>query len=183
MTLGTKCQYPRHPILLVDDEPETLRGFTYLLQSDGLANVVTCRNGREALEYLAFHTAEVVVLDLVMPDIGGQEVLEKAVGDHPLLPVIVLTGLNQVDTAVACMKNGAFDYMVKPVEESRLLSGVRRALELREARREYARFQKQGHGRPPGPSRGVYRHCHGKQVLALYLPICGKPLRQQASRC
>ena len=56
--------------------------------------------------------------------------------DFPEVPVIVITGSNDVDTAVACMKTGAFDYMVKPVEKSRLISGVKRAIELRELQRE-----------------------------------------------
>jgi DNA-binding NtrC family response regulator len=56
--------------------------------------------------------------------------------DFPEVPVIIITGSNDVETAVACMKSGAFDYMVKPVEKSRLISGVKRAIELRELQRE-----------------------------------------------
>ncbi len=56
--------------------------------------------------------------------------------DFPEIPVIIITGSNDVDTAVRCMKSGAFDYMVKPVEKSRLISGVKRAIEIRELQRE-----------------------------------------------
>jgi DNA-binding NtrC family response regulator len=70
------------------------------------------------------------VLDLTMPHLSGREVLEEIRKVRPQIPVIVMTGRNDVDTAVACMKSGAFDYLVKPVEGARLVSSVKRALEL-----------------------------------------------------
>jgi DNA-binding NtrC family response regulator len=79
---------------------------------------------------------EVMMLDLSMPHVSGKELLLSVTKDYPEVPVIVITGSNDVDTAVACMKTGAFDYMVKPVEKSRLISGVKRAIELRELQRE-----------------------------------------------
>jgi DNA-binding NtrC family response regulator len=88
------------------------------------------------LPLLSWKEIEVVLLDLWMPKISGEEILVKAVQDFPEIPVIIITGLNEVETAVRCMKSGAFDYMVKPVEKSRLVSGVLRAVELRELRRE-----------------------------------------------
>jgi len=76
------------------------------------------------------------MLDLSMPHVSGEELLLSVTKDYPEVPVIVITGSNDVDTAVACMRTGAFDYMVKPVEKSRLISGVKRAIELRELQRE-----------------------------------------------
>ncbi len=77
-----------------------------------------------------------VVLDLIMPNISGQELLPKIVQHHPEIPVVVMTAAQDVDTAVSCMKDGAFDYLVKPVEESRLVSSVNRALEVRVLRQQ-----------------------------------------------
>jgi DNA-binding NtrC family response regulator len=79
---------------------------------------------------------EVMLLDLSMPFVSGEELLSMVTKDFPEVPVIVVTGSNDVETAVRCMKSGAFDYMVKPVEKSRLISGVRRAIEIRELQRE-----------------------------------------------
>jgi DNA-binding NtrC family response regulator len=79
---------------------------------------------------------EVMLLDLSMPHISGEELLPLVTKDFPDVPVIIITGSNDVDTAVACMKSGAFDYMVKPVEKTRLISGLKRAIEIRELQRE-----------------------------------------------
>jgi DNA-binding NtrC family response regulator len=79
---------------------------------------------------------EIVLLDLRMPYIAGDELLPAIISDFPEIPVIMITGANDVETAVKCMKLGAFDYMVKPVERSRLIGGVKRALDLRELQRE-----------------------------------------------
>jgi DNA-binding NtrC family response regulator len=73
---------------------------------------------------------------LRMPYISGEELLPVISGDYPEIPVIVVTGANDVETAVKCMQLGAFDYIVKPVEKSRLIGAVRRAAEIRELQRE-----------------------------------------------
>ena len=67
---------------------------------------------------------------------AGTQLLPQIVKAHPDLPVIVMTASQEIETAVACMKEGAFDYLVKPVEESRFVSSVKRALELRALRRQ-----------------------------------------------
>jgi len=66
-----------------------------------------------------------------MPFISGDKLLSMIVERFPEIPVIVITGNNEVDMAVSCMKTGTFDYMVKPVEKNRLVSGVKRAIEIR----------------------------------------------------
>jgi DNA-binding NtrC family response regulator len=75
---------------------------------------------------------------LTMPHISGNELLSEIHDSHPHIPVIIVTGTNEVKAAVECMKAGAFDYMVKAVEEKRLVSGVNRAIEIRKLRREYS---------------------------------------------
>jgi DNA-binding NtrC family response regulator len=79
---------------------------------------------------LAEQDVAVVVLDLTMPHLTGQTLLERMTANHPDIPVIVMTATNDLDTAVQCMQAGAIDYLVKPVEPNRLVSSVRRALEL-----------------------------------------------------
>jgi DNA-binding NtrC family response regulator len=75
---------------------------------------------------------DVVALDVRMPHIPGDVLLPEIRSNHPDVPIIMISGLDDIELAVECMRNGSFDYMVKPVEESRLISGVRRALEMRE---------------------------------------------------
>jgi len=124
------------PVIVVDDEEEILFGASYLLNSHGINPVVTFADGRELLPFLEQDDAGVIVLDLSMPQISGIDLLGQLTQRHPDTPVVVMTASQEVETAVSCMKDGAFDYLVKPVEESRFISSVRRALEVRSLRRQ-----------------------------------------------
>ena len=128
------------PVLIVDDQPEALQIAKTVLRHAGIANIVCCQQAAEVQQLLASQEFGVVMLDLSMPVISGEELLSVIAQEYPALPVIILTGMNDVHTAVRCMKAGAADYMVKPVESSRLVSGVRRALELRELQLENQRL-------------------------------------------
>jgi DNA-binding NtrC family response regulator len=123
-----------YPVVLVDDEEDLLFATRYLLNSNRINSVVTIQDGRELLPYLERNPAGMVVLDLFMPQIPGIELLPGITQKHPEVPVVVMTAAQDVDTAVACMREGAFDYLVKPVEESRLISAIRRALEVHSLR-------------------------------------------------
>jgi DNA-binding response OmpR family regulator len=70
-----------------------------------------------------------MLLDLRMPHISGEELLPKIISEYPEVPVIVVTGANDVETAVKCMQHGAFDYIVKPIEKSRLVAATKRGLQ------------------------------------------------------
>jgi DNA-binding NtrC family response regulator len=127
---------PASPVLLVDDEPQALRSLDLALRSAGVNNVVSCQDSRQVGALLAEQPIEVMLLDLWMPHVSGEEVLAAVAAEHPDLPVIVVTGVNEVATAVKCMRAGAFDYLVKPVDKERLVTAVGRALEIRDLRRE-----------------------------------------------
>jgi len=124
------------PVVLVDDESTVLLSSRMILSSAGINEVLTLEDSRELLPLLADREVAVVVLDLFMPYMSGTQLLPEIVSVHPELPVIVMTASQEIETAVACMKEGAFDYLVKPVEESRFVSSVKRALELRALRRQ-----------------------------------------------
>ena len=128
--------FPSHPVLLVDDEPEMLKSFEIALRSGGIKNILKCHDSRKVMPLLLKQEVEVILLDLTMPFIPGEELLPLITQDYPEIPVIIITGNNEVETAVECMKANAFDYMVKPVEKSRLVSGVKRAIELRALQHE-----------------------------------------------
>jgi DNA-binding NtrC family response regulator len=124
------------PVLLVDDEPQVLHGASIVLRTSGIAHVITVDDSRTVLPLLAEQEVGVLVLDLTMPHISGQALLEQVAGDYPDIPIILMTATNDLETAVQCMQTGAIDYLVKPVEESRLVSSVKRALEIRTLRAE-----------------------------------------------
>jgi DNA-binding NtrC family response regulator len=133
--------YPQCPILMVDDEPQTLIGYEMALRSANINHMIRCQESRDVMGILSSQEIEVMMLDLTMPHLSGEEILSIVMMDYPEVPVIIITGANDVETAVRCMKSGAFDYMIKPVEKSRLISGVRRAVELRELQRENRRLR------------------------------------------
>ena len=128
--------FPQLPVLMVDDEVQALNSFEMVLRSASMNHILRCQDSRNVMAIFSGQEIEVMMLDLSMPHVSGKELLLLVTKDYPEVPVIVITGSNDVDTAVACMKTGAFDYMVKPVEKSRLISGVKRAIELRELQRE-----------------------------------------------
>ncbi|MBL7077581.1 MAG: sigma-54-dependent Fis family transcriptional regulator [Kiritimatiellae bacterium] len=134
----SKPAFPVHPVLLVDDDADLLRNYVYTLRADGITNVITCEDGSDVEALMREHEFDAVLLDLNMPRLSGRDVLPLIVQRNPDLPVIVVTGVDEVDTAVKCMRAGAFDYMVKPVKEEHLLTALRRALDVREVRRENA---------------------------------------------
>lgn len=128
--------YPLHHVLLVDDEQQAINSLTQTLLADGINNTISCLDGRDVIPLVAGREIELVLLDLTMPNITGEELLEVLVRDFPDLPVIVITGIQEIDTAVRCLKTGAFDYLVKPVERGRLIASMRHALDLRRLKRE-----------------------------------------------
>lgn len=128
--------YPERPVFLVDDEQDVLDSSELALNSAGITNVLKFSDSREVVAALSAQGASVVVLDLTMPHIRGEEILESMRGEHPEVPVIVSTGHNDVDTAVQCMQSGAADYLVKPVERTRFISAVRKLLEMEELEEE-----------------------------------------------
>jgi DNA-binding NtrC family response regulator len=132
----TEIDYPKLPVMLVDDEEQALNSFEMSLRSVSISNVIRCHDSRDVMPVLARQEIEVILLDLWMPHVSGEELLQAISHDFPDIPVIIITGADDVQTAVTCMQHGAFDYIVKPVEKSRLVSSVRRAIELRELQRE-----------------------------------------------
>ncbi|MBN1686889.1 MAG: sigma-54-dependent Fis family transcriptional regulator [Spirochaetales bacterium] len=128
-------------ILVVDDEPYVAESLASVLTSANLQNVAVCTDPARALELAGELMIKVLLLDLNMPGIPGRKLLEIVKGDHPNITVIVVTASNELSTAVECMRLGAFDYLVKPVEPSRLVGAVKRAIELSSIHRTYAELK------------------------------------------
>ena len=132
----TATLYPSFSILLVDDEPDWLYAMSISLERAGLTNILTCCDSRQALQVLADNRVGVVLLDLTMPHLSGEELLCRVAEEHPEVTVIIVSGLNQLETAVSCMRSGAFDYYVKTAEEQCIVKGVLRAVREQELQRE-----------------------------------------------
>ncbi|MCG8638184.1 MAG: sigma-54 dependent transcriptional regulator [Desulfobacterales bacterium] len=131
-------------ILIAEDETEVLEGFELMLNSGGFFDTIACPNSRDILPLLEKREdIEVILLDLLMPSMKGWELLPLISEKFPHIPVIVVTALDELEMAVSCMKAGAFDYLVKPVEKMRLLTCVRRAVEKRSVYRENMALKKQ----------------------------------------
>jgi DNA-binding NtrC family response regulator len=117
-------------ILIVDDEEIVIKSCLRIL-GGGDYYVEVAHDGREALRKIEENPYDVMILDVVMPNMGGLEVLRRVKETHPDMDVIMVTGLSQVDTVVQARKLGARDFISKPVEPDELRLVVQRALERR----------------------------------------------------
>jgi DNA-binding NtrC family response regulator len=118
-------------VLIVDDEKNIRQGLGKALEMDGY-DVLLAENGQEALAILGQDEVDLVIADLRMPKVSGEELLKRVVGSHPTVPVIILTGHGTIETAVQAMRDGAFDFLTKPVNLDRLSLLAKRALSTRE---------------------------------------------------
>jgi two-component system cell cycle response regulator len=117
-------------ILLVEDQDVTRRFYGDLLADHGF-RVLAASTGAEALAQVRQHPVEVVVLDIIMPEMSGLEVLEHLHGQDPDLPVIMLTAHASSQHAIAALKLGAFDFIVKGLEHDLIVLAVHRAVRHR----------------------------------------------------
>ncbi|HJZ49191.1 MAG TPA: GAF domain-containing protein [Roseiflexaceae bacterium] len=123
-------------ILVVDDDPSIRRMFQLLLNDTGY-RVSLATSGEEALAYMELVTPDLVLMDLVLPGISGQEVTERIKADaaKPFIPVILVTAKNDQRAKVTALDAGADDFLVKPVEFAELLARVRAMLRLQRSQR------------------------------------------------
>ncbi|WP_149554085.1 sigma-54-dependent transcriptional regulator [Treponema pectinovorum] len=118
-------------ILVIDDEKNIREGLAADFEMDGY-NVKLAANGKEGLDYLSKGDIDIVITDLRMPGISGEDVLKQVTTQMPGIPVIVLTGHGSIDSAVSAMQNGAYDFLTKPLNLEHLELVVKRALKGRE---------------------------------------------------
>ena len=151
-------------VLLIDDDPKLLRLVEHHLSSEGFVTV-SAATGAEALECLKTEEPAAIVLDLLLPDVSGTQLLAEFQKNHPTVPVVVLTAKTDVEEVVDCMRLGAVDYVQKPFDGTRLVTCVRNAtcqgrLLERVASLSNRLREREGFGSIIGRSRAVRRIVH-----------------------
>lgn len=131
-----------NPILIVDDEEFVLQSYQAILKHNGINNILLCDDSRKVMDFVKEHNPSVILLDLLMPHIDGNELLQLIKTDYPQIPVIVVTSVSKLENAVECMKKGAFDYVAKLVEMNRFIATVKRALDMRELENEVRKLKR-----------------------------------------
>ena len=121
-------------VLLVDDEQEFVSTLAERLEFRDIETLVAM-NGDQALRMIEEHKPPLVVLDVLMPGIGGLDVLKRIKRKHPEIQVILLTGHGSTKDGIKGMHQGAFDYLMKPVNIEELISRMNEALETSKLRR------------------------------------------------
>jgi len=133
-------------VVIVDDEPRMAAVVAMALGRDGY-ECEPCATAAAALEAIESRGADVVVTDLKMPEVDGLELLRRLRTARPTLPVILLTAHGSVPSAVAAMRDGAFDYIAKPFDNDELRALVARAIELTRLERENRELRREVAGR------------------------------------
>jgi DNA-binding NtrC family response regulator len=136
----TNANAPRAKVLIAEDEKVTRTAITGLLRKEGM-QIVEATNGQEAIDLFLRESPDVVILDIVMPVLGGMETIGKLKQMDASVPVIIVTARTDAATAVETMKLGAYDYLLKPVDPGKIIITVQRAFEYRRQSRELDRLQ------------------------------------------
>lgn len=122
-------------IFIVDDEDSILKMLTHWCKAQWGYNVKTFTNGNDALAALS-ENPDLILLDIMLPDINGNDVLRAIKLKHPRLPVIMLSAQGSVEVALESIRLGAFDYFPKPIDKNRLDPAVRNAIKNFDLERE-----------------------------------------------
>ncbi len=125
----------RGRILIVDDDPLIIRSLSELLRLESY-EVRSASSGLEALQTLKEHTVDLILSDINMPEIDGFKLLQEVKSRYPEVLMILVTGFGTIENAVEAMKQGAFDYVTKPLVDDEIKVILRRAMEQKRLRQE-----------------------------------------------
>ena len=117
-------------ILIVDDDAGFLESIRRMLITNDCTNVLALNDSRKVISELDRGGISVVLLDWIMPHVTGAELLDQIISTYPNVPVIIMTAVTDSETVVKCIRQGAYDYINKPIDESRLLSCLRKAIQV-----------------------------------------------------
>jgi two-component system, NtrC family, nitrogen regulation response regulator NtrX len=138
MSSGIKDRVLSHDILIVDDEADICLLIEGILNDEGL-RTRKASNAEKAVAEIAARRPSLVILDIWLQgsNMDGMQLLDAVIRDHPEVPVIMISGHGNIETAVAAIKRGAYDFIEKPFKSDRLVLQVRHALESARLKREY----------------------------------------------
>jgi two-component system response regulator HydG len=125
---GTSATADAPTVLVVDDEPSNLASIEKIFQRDGM-RVLTADGAKAALETVRRHRVQVVLTDLMMPGVSGLELLRAIKQVSPDTEVVMMTAYGTVETAVQAMREGAYDFVEKPLKRMNIVKSVRKAAE------------------------------------------------------
>lgn len=148
----------KHTVLIVDDESSIRSGFSEILKDN--YNILTAENGTIALEIISEVKVDIVLLDILLPDIDGLDVLKKIKEINEEIEVIMVTGVKELDTVVKSMKLGAYDYINKPFNVDDICAKIERVLEKKNLTKENLSLKKEieyllGEAQIIGESEGI----------------------------
>ena len=119
---------PMRKILIIDDDIAVTNYLRVFLMQNELSDSTVINDSREVSGLLSRETFDVILLDMDMPEVGGLDILKEIRDTKIETPVVVLTGVNDVELAVKAVKLEAFDYLIKPVDEEHLLEVLNNAI-------------------------------------------------------
>src|ERR1700690_247301 len=140
MLLGGKTTVDVENILVVDDEEAIREVVSTMLESRGY-RCTAVSNGRAAQEHVRQNTPDLVLSDMIMPEMDGIKLLDWLREHNPEIPVIMVTAIHDISTALEAIRRGAYDYILKPFEKDQLFHGVGRALQHRRLVLENQEYQ------------------------------------------
>src|SRR6201984_655481 len=140
MTAGSRLTVETEKILVVDDEEAIREVVSTMLQAKGY-DCAAVNNGRAAQEYVKRTTPDLVLSDMIMPEMDGIKLLDWLREYDPEVPVIMVTAIHDISTALEAIRRGAYDYILKPFEKDQLFLGVGRALQHRRLVAENRSYQ------------------------------------------
>ena len=117
------------PILVVDDDVGVLFSIEAAITSSGMPQPAIVSDSRRVMELVRKHRHQLVLLDLIMPHIGGMDILRQLKDEFPDIECVIVTAVDEVPSAVQAIRLGAYDYLVKPLDKDKMIVVIRRALE------------------------------------------------------
>ena len=132
----------KRSILICDDEKNIRSGLAMAMELEGYESI-EATDGQDAWDKINKMGVDLVITDLRMPRMSGEDLLRKIIGAYPRMPVIILTGHGTIETAVEAMRSGAVDFFTKPVDLDRLSLVVRKALSDTDLYAEHERLKEE----------------------------------------
>lgn len=123
-------------VVLVDDEASFLESAKLTLMAAGFTEVSIIDKSTAVMEYLRNNPVDILTLDLTMPNKSGESILEEVVKEFPQISVVVISGIMEPETIISCMKKGAKDYLIKPIDDERLVTTIKNVAKEVQVRRE-----------------------------------------------